>query len=355
MRNTKKLDKQFMVSVFAVMTAFSGCTQPGDTTTYAAATGGAIGAGLGAIVGSQVGSAGAGIAIGAAAGTGAGYAIGNAIEANEKKTASTEERLARQEEMLRAQRNEINNLKSVEKDSYGSTRDSYAMNRSTSFGGGDARYASSAEIAAARQALENKEYGRAQLNTNTLRQEPQKMNAPEPSRYTPPMLPEKPRRAADSGVSSALNSNSVKEKDLIDAPTSSISGSGKEEQQVVEVKTTNDAVDEAPAALNKTTTSSTCNNGDEEISKATAASDSADKLFHIRRALRLCPDNADYHVRLSDLYSSMNRTDDAIFELKEAAKLDPNNSAAKQKLQAMQRGDGASIADSKQPKLPGRY
>ena len=37
-----------------------GCTQPGETTGVAAATGGVIGAGLGAIVGNQTGDAGSG-------------------------------------------------------------------------------------------------------------------------------------------------------------------------------------------------------------------------------------------------------------------------------------------------------
>jgi tetratricopeptide (TPR) repeat protein len=350
MQQSKRVQTKFVGSLVAIMVAASGCTQPGETTGYAAATGGVIGAGLGAIVGSQVGSAGAGVAIGAAAGTGAGYAIGNAIEGNEKKLAVQEERLNRQEETLRAQRNELDNLKTVERDSYRSSGDSYAMNRANTGGGGVARYATATEIAAARNSVDRKDYGRAQLNTNTLR-------APS----TAPTLPEKSRSiapAAALGATAAASTgaSSIKEKNLIDAPTASIDASGKEELHHTAPAESQPNTVAQPASLNNSQPAAGCTNGDEELAKASAATDSADKLFHIRRALRLCPDNASYHVQLSELYTTMNRSDDARFELQEALKLDPSHSAAKEKLEALQRGTMSnSIAEAKQPKLPGRY
>lgn len=350
MQQSKKVQTQFVGSLVAIMIAASGCTQPGETTGYAAATGGVIGAGLGAIVGSQVGSAGAGVAIGAAAGTGAGYAIGNAIEGNEKKLAAQEERLNRQEETLRAQRNELDNLKTVERDSFRSSSDSYAMNRGSAGGSGAARYATAAEIAAARQSVDSKDYGRAQLNTNTLRAPSAAPTLPERSRSVAPA-------AALGGTAAASASgSSIKEKDLIDAPTARIDATGKEELHHAAPSDTQQNAVVQPASLNNSQPAAGCTNGDEELAKASAATDSADKLFHIRRALRLCPDNAAYHVRLSELYTTMNRSDDATFELQEALKLDPSNSAAKEKLESLQRGSMSnSIAEAKQPKLPGRY
>jgi hypothetical protein len=60
-----------------------------------------------------------------------------------------------------------------------------------------------------------------------------------------------------------------------------------------------------------------------EIENAAKARESADKLFHYRRALRLCPSSAEYHVLLGQAYHELNRPDDAMYEIREALKLDP--------------------------------
>ncbi len=58
----------------------------------------------------------------------------------------------------------------------------------------------------------------------------------------------------------------------------------------------------------------------------------ADKLFHFRRALRLCPDSADYHNGLGEVYLVLNRKNDAEFEFKEALRLNPSLYIAKKNL-----------------------
>ncbi|MCB0329379.1 MAG: tetratricopeptide repeat protein [Bdellovibrionales bacterium] len=93
----------------------SGCSlyneEEPKTTDVAAATGAAVGAGLGAIIGSQTGDALGGTAIGAVAGAGAGYAVGTAIEDREQRAAHQEEAIRRQEETLKVQQKELNELR----------------------------------------------------------------------------------------------------------------------------------------------------------------------------------------------------------------------------------------------------
>ena len=63
----------------------------------------------------------------------------------------------------------------------------------------------------------------------------------------------------------------------------------------------------------------------------------ADKLFHYRRALRLCPDNALYHNGLGEIYRSLNRLDDAEYEFREALRLDPGFQTARENLSGLSR------------------
>ncbi|NMC62480.1 MAG: tetratricopeptide repeat protein, partial [SAR324 cluster bacterium] len=64
-----------------------------------------------------------------------------------------------------------------------------------------------------------------------------------------------------------------------------------------------------------------CGEAQDEVNKANEAIDSADKLFHLRRALRLCPNNSSYHTMLGDLYLKLGRKEDADFEFGEARRL----------------------------------
>jgi Flp pilus assembly protein TadD len=60
--------------------------------------------------------------------------------------------------------------------------------------------------------------------------------------------------------------------------------------------------------------------------------DSSDKLFHLRRALRLCPQNAPIHHELGKVYAAMDRSSDAEQEFKQALELDPAYEAAQESL-----------------------
>ena len=94
------------------------------------------------------------------------------------------------------------------------------------------------------------------------------------------------------------------------------------------------------------------------MEKADKVTDSSDKLFHVRRALRLCPNNAVSHAKLGDIYLSMNRKDDAKFEYQEALRLDPSLTSAQNGMENLQRGQSIpsdlEFGNSDQPKLPAK-
>lgn len=81
-----------------------------------------------------------------------------------------------------------------------------------------------------------------------------------------------------------------------------------------------------------------CGQASQEIEKSNQVSEPAEKLFHFRRALRLCPSDARYHVHLGDHYRSLKRLADANFEYKEALALDPSNTEVKQKVEELKNG-----------------
>jgi hypothetical protein len=316
----------------------SGCTQPGESTGYGAAAGGVIGAGLGAIVGNQVGNAGAGLAIGMASGAAAGAAVGNAFDAQEEKRIAFEERYNRQQDTIRAQRSELSAIRSVKSDN-----DSFADNKpslhSHSFSSkpslnstDDARYASSSEIAAARAAVNNPKGSRASINTKAIE------STPEEVVFSNPKKAELPKSA------SIKSSSGLVEKDLVVTPPTTEINSKGESNNVAAV---NNAIDE-----------NECDSAAVEMEKADKVTDSSDKLFHVRRALRLCPNNAVSHAKLGDIYLSMNRKDDAKFEYQEALRLDPSLTSAQNGMENLQRGQSIpsdlEFGNSDQPKLPAK-
>lgn len=311
-----------------VLISITACTEPGKTTAYGAAAGGVVGAGLGAIIGNQIGSPGAGIAIGMATGIGAGSAIGNAVEAHDKQLAANEERFNRQEAMLRAQRSELESLRKVDRDTSTSSYNSYQNSsiksdslREQKDQGDNAgvRYASVADI----------EIARAELNKPSVISS-KSMASLAPSAIN--NVDRQGRKYSETKNSEAVSYNqsgTLKEKDIITETKPLLPNSSQ--VKTVDLNSTNTA-----SLATSEVTNEQCISASEEIDKSSKVSDSADKLFHIRRALRLCPNNAQYHSSLADLYQSMNRVDDAKFEYKEALRLDPTYSAASRALQTLE-------------------
>jgi len=247
----------------------AGCTAPGETTGVGATAGGVIGAGLGAIVGSQTGNAGSGLVIGAAAGTATGAMVGNALQAQNEAIQTQDEAIERQERTIRTQRSELNELR--------------------------------------------------------------RMNQDGPSPTTQQKIPP---FASNSGL---------KERDLtVTQPTDTSVDLAA--VQPSSVRANQDGTDsgryrydwknEAAKKTNKDSTAASvnCAGSSEELQSANRSVENADKLYHLRRALRICPDSPELHLKLGEVYESLNRRSDADYEYKEALKLNPDYKPAQQAL-----------------------
>lgn len=252
-----------------------GCTDPKETTGVGAAAGGALGAGLGAIIGSQTGSAGGGLAIGALAGSAGGALVGNSIQAQQESIQTQDEAIERQQRTIAAQRRELDELRRVRGDDMGGPRPA----RSPGFEDGP-RGVTSEPLA---------RFG----STN----------------------PRKGLGERDIAVSSAASSRG---------------NSGVETHPLLPTDSNRDSLDNSTGSLSmKDSESEDCSKADVEMVSARKASENSDKLFHIRRALRLCPNEANSHFELAKVYSKLGRSQDAAFELKETLRLNPAHEGAK--------------------------
>lgn len=307
----------------------AACTEPGETTEIGAATGGVLGAGLGAIVGSQTGSAGTGLVIGALAGAGAGGAVGNALEAQEKTIRTQDEAIERHERTITAQRAEIDELRRLNQEPIANALQA-PQNLPTNFAPhaslgrampvdatpsrmaapamNDERAASAATTASApgtvREATlvdHSAEYQMQRQVESNLARSNLALNAPErPLAVTPPRgMGEAP--ASNAAVGSTLGALAPR------AQTAKVANFNTPE----------------------------CVQAEGEVSKASGSAELADKLFHYRRALRLCPENPAYHNGLGEIYISLNRRTDAEFEFREALNLNPNFESAQNNLNSL--------------------
>ncbi len=328
---------------------FSGCSDMGETTQVATATGGVMGAGLGAIIGSTTGDAGGGAVIGALAGAGAGAAVGGVLESQEESIRTQDEAIERQEQLIRAQRTEIEELKRVSQDSVTfRSKDVYSSPASTP----------AMDTQNARASFGSKPKKMRRVPVRVLKLPPSlrtdKSVGLTSSTYIPPVpqaaptirraasLPQTqaPRRMAAASQNqkatfSRANSSGLAEKTLVDTGTTA--SVVEEVQPVVQkpaiVPETKATIEEEPVivdtpqerALHSKNTPDTteCHKAEEEVNQARGASETADKLFHFRRALRLCPENPSFHLGLGEVYLSLGRTEDAEFEFREALRLDP--------------------------------
>ena len=265
----------------ALVCLLSACTEPGETTGVGAATGGVIGAGLGAIVGSQTGNAGSGLAIGAAAGAGTGAMIANALQAQEETLHAQDEAIERQEQLIRAQKSEIDELR--------------RMNQAGDYS------------RPVRKAQPKIEQNAALGDAPSLR----------------------PERLEYSNASNGLREKDlqppVKQASLPAASRASFNWQGE---------TAGSSGSNDRGTMNGSKTPQ-CIEAQGEATKANALQEPADKLFHLRRALRLCPDNASYHNSLGELYLTLDRAEDAQFEFDEALRLDPENRQTQANLEYM--------------------
>lgn len=369
--------KKLVGSLFIACSLISGCaTEPGETTALGAAAGGAIGAGLGAIVGSQTGDVGSGLVIGAAAGTAAGAAVGNQIQAQDEEFDAQDEILQRRQRTLDSQRAEIDELKKLNTDT-GSTQNA-SLKRQLQQISRESNNEVSPRASYRASSMDNKEESYKVKRVGSAAIEPEIPTTQRSLEEKPivnkfqPELPVRSEELASDKLSSAkkteVSSSEGKRLSSIFSATNSAPLWSAPEEKAAPIDTekvkaalndNNDVADitgesdslpivEEKASSKVAEKSSTtakinnsasvtaegteCQQADSEHSKSLAASESADQLFHLRRALRLCPQNAKYHVSLGDLYKKLKRESDAKFEYNEALKVEPNNAEAKKRL-----------------------
>jgi hypothetical protein len=366
-----------IVGLALTLAVVSGCTKPRQTTAIGSGVGGAIGAGLGAIVGNQTGNAGSGLAIGAGAGAAVGALVGNALQAQEERNATQDEAIKRQERVIQAQKSEIGELRAVRGD------DSYSYN-TTPPAAPRYRYRGtmispeSPEVARQRARLQQRGPRPTHTSGSTIysssyysssHQEPGTPSrtatiSAQPVRRTtttevrPPAatLPSatvsttKPLARYD--VRSELSETSTSpSRAQTSADTPDRVGTEIKQAAVTKASVQSGGISEsdlpAPSKPADTTAraaapvapsqphSKECKEALSERDRAMEAADNSDKLFHLRRALRLCPQSAPLHHELGKVYASMQRTRDAEEEFKEALSLDPSLSAAKRELSAL--------------------
>jgi uncharacterized protein YcfJ len=301
--------KRIFLSV--CLLAVAACTEPGEMTGVGAATGGIVGAGLGAIIGSQTGDAGSGIAIGAVAGAGAGAAVGNVLEAQDQAIRQQDEAIERQEQVIRAQRGEIDQLRQLGQDSVRFRSKPPGEKVTTLVNPHAGKVASTRFVPKTQQPAFAGRAAPAPLP---------RIEQPSTAAIIKEPKIEKPIVSEDmTGEAALIESNQVElSNNLIDTDPIDVV-----EQNQVE-----------PAKLNQNEkpTSADCLSAEEEFQQANSKNETPDKLFHIRRALRLCPDDARYHKSLGDVYTSLGRAADAQFEYHEALKLSPDNAEIKEKI-----------------------
>jgi hypothetical protein len=86
-----------------------------------------------------------------------------------------------------------------------------------------------------------------------------------------------------------------------------------------------------------------CKNAEVEAKRARSSSSDADKLFYLRRAIRLCPGTVGYHLEIGEIYKSIGRDEDAVYEANQVLELDPNNQEAKRLLTAVEKRSAGGV------------
>lgn len=317
------------------LVAATGCTKPKQTTAVSAAAGGAIGAGLGAIVGNQTGNAGSGVAIGVVAGAATGALIGNALQAQQEKLDSQKESIQRQDQAIRAQRSEIEELRRMQSDT------GYTAARTQSV--------NAYLVEQKRLQLQKRGPSPKGETVSHYTPPPLSSRSSEPlarygSQTTGSQLTSRPIAVAPIALAEATTAKKIPAKSHIAQGIEEKDLASAAATQADETTTTANAViEEAPKAVpakvaQTTTTSEGCQQGKEARDAATSASDASDKLFHLRKALRVCPNSAETHYEMGKVYLSMDRAADANYEFKQALSINPSYTAAQESLKELDQG-----------------
>jgi tetratricopeptide (TPR) repeat protein len=112
-------------------------------------------------------------------------------------------------------------------------------------------------------------------------------------------------------------------------PRKLLASGGEEKHESIVKEAKQEAKKELAALAPK---GSTCEDADREAKRARTAASDTDKLFYYRRALRLCKTKPEYHIEIGRVYSSIGRREEAEFEFSRALEIDPDNREAQDEL-----------------------
>lgn len=323
----------------------SGSDTKLSTTGIGAATGAVVGSGVGALIGSQSGSAGGGLAIGAATGAAAGGAIGYALEKHDQQLNEQRSKAADQEQQIQQNRDQINELRrNLDDQMERNNRPSGASSRTTINnyrGSPRAKPVGAGEVARVESTSVEAPKAKTVTAAARVREEPA-VESSAPVAASGALPPAKQKASAEKPAAKSLPpelnaSGPVVVEEDREAPSETTSGglpvALDEKKEIKKV----------PAAAAKAApVTGECGKAEEEAKRARASVSESDKLFYLRRALRLCSNSAKYHVEIGKVYSSIGRLEDAQHEFKQALEIDPSNSEAKDELSVLSGGAGAS-------------
>lgn len=326
------------------------------TSGVSAAAGAVVGATAGLIIGSTSGHAGEGLVLGTIAGATTGGLVGSKLEGYEAEIDEKSEAITRQEEVITNQWREIDSLKKqLEKIDTRPSVNNENYSLDTYDGSPKAKSWNEYNID-----IPKKRVAPVPSKASKSRASLRARSASLPKAVTTPKKVVRKRPIAVVKKAPVIDVAKTKKPALPKArvvkkktptPIKSVRKVAKK-QEPIKVARKAPAVKVTPkkeiakvkskpeptvASLATTKVTSTgCTKAAEEAERAAATTSNADKLFYLRRALRLCPKEAKYHLQAGEVYASIGRKDDAEFEFRRTIELDPENEAAHEQLMLLE-------------------
>lgn len=299
------------------------------TTTGVGAVGGAVvGAGLGLLVGSATGNAGEGFLVGSLAGATTGGLIGRGFENHERALLEQDEVLRRQEESIHQQQREIEELKRGSSDGVGpqrTGRKAWSLSRSDAPG---------ADLPSSKQvAPDEVDLGSGVDYEVNSRVPEMKLPAARVSKMTV----EDSREPISHGRASKTSADSAGSKErarLLDSLAEDLPPARKNIEQEEASKADSMVLDSPSGSF--APNDSDCKSAKAEADRASSTDSDADKLFYLRRAIRLCPKQIGYHMEIAKVYLNIGRVEDAEYEFRQVLEIEPGNAEAKKQLSSLE-------------------
>lgn len=355
-----KLRAQLLaIAIFSL--SVSGCTPAKRATGLGATTGALVGGGLGAVVGNQTGNAGSGALVGALTGAAAGTIIGNKFDEQQATLDAQKVEIERVKAEAQSSAAELRSHKrQVNAHSAGvshSVTEAYKKARPVSAERGRYGWSGTGESApttkksskVVKQKSSSSSYKKSSSykSSTSSHAKSAKKSAPVSRReveVVPQIMPPDPMKPVvpkvptidQAAIDNAPAAIPMPETPKVEAPKIDVPAEVEkldttpptaidpfaDFDDVSKLDKGSGSTDGQPLGAYKWGGSKECAQASTEAQKGKAAADTADKLYHFRRAIRLCPGKAEFHKILGDTYTAMGRKLDAEFELGEAQRLE---------------------------------